>query len=91
MVVYTPRTCPEGRLKCVVQAVRGRTPIAADPLWVGYLPLLGVAKLISDSLREGWRFEFDHALARAVDRYQMRAMRDRRAKRAYFKKLKEVS
>ena len=77
MVIYTPRACPPDHLKGVVQSVRGRTPVAADPLWVGYLSPLGVAKLISDSLGEGRGFEFDHTLARTVDRQQMSLQRKR--------------
>lgn len=91
VVIYTPRVCPPDRLKCVVQAVQGRTPLAADPLWIGYLPPLGMAKLISDSLGEGWRFEFDHTLARTVDRQQMSALKERAARRVQSSRKAPIS
>lgn len=68
LVVYTPLRGPAtGKLKCVVQAMKARTPVAEDPLVVDYLTPLELAVALSNSRREGWTFEFDHALAARRD------------------------
>ena len=72
LVVYTPMKGPDtGKLKCVLQAMRARTPVAEDPLLVDYLTPLELVKAMSTSRQEGWDFEFDYALAALLDKQAM--------------------
>lgn len=69
LVVYTPHRGPAtGKLKCVLQAMKARTPIAEDPILVDYLTPLELLQAMSDSRWEGWTFEFDYALAAMLER-----------------------
>lgn len=79
LVVYTPFRGPAtGKLKCVVQAMRARTPVAEDPLVVDYLTPLELLQAMSASRREGWTFEFDHALAALLEREKCPSPQKRR-------------
>ena len=81
LVIYTPFRGPAtGKLKCVVQAMKARTPVAEDPLAVDYLTPLELVHAMSESRREGWVFEFDHALAARLEQEKFPQPQKRRCR-----------
>ena len=74
LVAYTPQHAADPtRLKCILQVVPGSSPMAEFPLMEEFLTPLELAVVLSESLKDGWRLEFDQQLAKTLDRQYLTA------------------